>query len=98
MGWSAFATLLCAVAHVNQVTRSPQDEGGISMRSASERPNQAWCLLLYTDHERDLQNSVSGGLFLLALPYRKDVPRLNCGAAGLSMVTACKRLARADFV
>ena len=67
------------------------------MRSAKERRNQAWRLLLYTDHERDFQNSVSGGLFLLALPYRKDVPRVNCGEPGLSVVTACKRLARADF-
>ena len=39
--------MLRAVAHVNQAICSPQDEGGRSMRSAKDRPNQACCFRLF---------------------------------------------------
>ena len=43
-----------AVAHVNQAICSPQDEGGRSMRSAKDRPNQACCFRLYNYCEGEL--------------------------------------------
>ena len=46
--------MLRAVAHVNQAICSPQDEGGRSMRSAKDRPNQACCFRLYNYCEGEL--------------------------------------------